>query len=83
MMPILLRGVGVAEILGISRALAYKWMKEGVLPIVTVRPGPTVRVPREALLAWVEAQTQQPAPQLDAKIAAKPVAVDLCQAVKQ
>lgn len=53
---LMLRGGEVAIELGISRAQAYKWMKEGVLP--TVRHGKTVRVPRAALLAWIERHTQ-------------------------
>jgi excisionase family DNA binding protein len=60
-MPLLLRGVEVAEVLGISRALAYRWMAGGVLPTVRIRGSRAVRVPREALLDWVERNTQQPA----------------------
>jgi excisionase family DNA binding protein len=53
---LLLRGIEVAAELGISRALAYRWMHDGTLP--TVRQGRTVRVPRAALLAWIERKTQ-------------------------
>ena len=56
--PLLLRAREVAEDLGISRALAYKWIKSGVLP--TVRAGKAVRVPRAALIRWIEEQTKQP-----------------------
>ena len=52
---LLLRAPEAAEILGISRALAYRWMQDGTLP--TVRVGGTVRVPRELLLDWVEKNT--------------------------
>lgn len=54
--PLLLRGIEVAEELGISRALAYRWMSGGVLPVI--RHGRSVRVPREALLDWVKSNTQ-------------------------
>lgn len=53
--PLLLRGIEVADALGISRALAYRWMKNGTLP--TVRVARAVRVPREALLDWIKRKT--------------------------
>ncbi|MCZ2074617.1 MAG: helix-turn-helix domain-containing protein [Bryobacterales bacterium] len=56
----LLRGREVAEVLNVSRALAYRWMQSGVLPVIRVPGGRTVRVPRSALLAWIERQTVQP-----------------------
>ena len=36
MQPLLLKGAQVAEALGISRALAYRWMSGGILPTVRV-----------------------------------------------
>jgi len=54
---ILLRGREVAELLGISRALAFRWMQRGVLPIVRMPGSRTVRVPREALLKFIEERT--------------------------
>lgn len=57
---LLLRGGEVAELLGCSRALAYRWMAGGILPVVRVPGSRSIRVPREALLAWIEAQTEQP-----------------------
>ena len=54
--PLLLRGIEVADALGISRALAYRWMKNGTLP--TVRVSRAVRVPRGALLDWIKRNTQ-------------------------
>jgi excisionase family DNA binding protein len=54
--PLLLRGGEVAEALGISRALAYRWMQNGVLP--TVRVSRSVRVPHDGLLLWIERNTQ-------------------------
>lgn len=53
---LLMRGGEVAESLGISRALAYRWMANGILP--TVRVSRAVRVPREALLDWIKRKTQ-------------------------
>jgi excisionase family DNA binding protein len=56
---LLLRGPEVAEALGISRALAYRWMQNGVLP--TVRVSRSVRVPHDGLLRWIERNTNSPA----------------------
>lgn len=58
---LLLRPPEAAEELGISRALAYRWCSEGVIP--SIRVGRSVRVPADALRAWIEARTQQPAAQ--------------------
>jgi excisionase family DNA binding protein len=54
---LLLRGQEVAEALNISRALAYRWMAAGILPIVRVPGGRSIRVPQQALLKWIEAST--------------------------
>jgi excisionase family DNA binding protein len=54
--PLLLRGGEVAEALGISRALAYRWMQSGILP--TVRVSRSVRVPHDGLLLWIQRNTQ-------------------------
>lgn len=48
---LLLRGREVAQALSISRALAYQWMSSGILP--TIRRGRIVRVPSDALAAWI------------------------------
>lgn len=53
---LLFRGPEVAEALGISRALAYRWMRSGILPVVRVNG--SVRVPQAALLQWVASQTK-------------------------
>lgn len=58
MQPLLLKGAQVAEALGISRALAYRWMSGGILP--TVRVSKSIRVPHAALLKWIETNTQSP-----------------------
>jgi excisionase family DNA binding protein len=55
---LLLRGPEVAVALGISRALAYRWMADGTLPVVRI--GRSVRVPHAALVEWVRARTQTP-----------------------
>jgi excisionase family DNA binding protein len=55
---LLLRGPEVADALGISRALAYRWMQTGVLP--TVRVSRSVRVPHDGLLRWIERNTNNP-----------------------
>ena len=55
---LLLKGNEVADELKISRALAYRWMNAGILPIVRVPGSRTIRVPREALLRWVQQNTQ-------------------------
>jgi excisionase family DNA binding protein len=54
--PLLLRAREVAVLLGISRALAYRWMACGILP--TVRQGRSIRVPRAALLLWIQKNTR-------------------------
>lgn len=59
--PLLLRGPEVADILGCSRALAYRWMQTGVIPTIRVPGARSVRVPRAALMAWIEANTTRPA----------------------
>lgn len=46
-----------AELLSISRSLAYRWAKDGTLP--TIRVGNAVRVPRRALEAWIDERTTQ------------------------
>ena len=56
---LLMTGNEVAKELKISRALAYRWMQQGLLPTVRVAGGRTVRVPRHALLDWVRSQTHQ------------------------
>jgi excisionase family DNA binding protein len=56
--PLLLRGGEVARLIGCSRAMAYRLMQRGVIPTVRLTGGKTVRVPREALVAWIKANTQ-------------------------
>lgn len=55
--PLLLRGREVAALIGCSRALAYRLMQRGVIPTVRIPGGKSVRVPREALIEWIRANT--------------------------
>ncbi len=55
---LLLRGSEVADLIGCSRAMAYRLMQRGVIPVVRVPGGKTVRVPAEALRAWIRANTE-------------------------
>jgi excisionase family DNA binding protein len=54
---VLLRVDEVGRALGIGRSQAYALCASGRLPVVRI--GRSVRVPAEALRAWVRAQTQQ------------------------
>jgi excisionase family DNA binding protein len=56
--PLLLRGTEVAHVLGISRALAYRWMATGILP--TFKRGRCIRVPAAALDEWITRNTSKP-----------------------
>ena len=56
---ILLRGEEVAELLGISRAKAYRLMQRREIPVVMF--GKSVRCPREALLGLIRQRTEHPA----------------------
>lgn len=56
--PLLLRGGEVAELIGCSRALAYRLMQRGTIPTLRVPGGKSVRVPREALLRWIKLNTK-------------------------
>jgi excisionase family DNA binding protein len=57
----LLRGAEVAEIIGCSRAMAYRLMQRETIPVVKIPGGKTVRVPLAALLAWVKENTRMAA----------------------
>src|ERR1035437_8753547 len=54
----LLRGAEVAEMIGCSRAMAYRLMQRGTIPVVRIPGGKTVRVPRESLLQWIKVNTR-------------------------
>lgn len=53
--PLLIDSRGLAQLLGIGRTKAYELMVRGRVP--TVRIGRCVRVPKEALEAWIRANT--------------------------
>jgi len=58
---LLLRRREVAQVLGISERTVQDMMKRGDLPVVRLA-NRTVRFPREAIVAFVEARTEISAP---------------------
>ena len=48
----------LADILGISRAVAYQLMREDSFP--TLRIGKRMVVPKDRFIAWLEATTSKP-----------------------
>lgn len=56
---LLLNAPQVAALLNISRALAYRWMQDGTLPVLRAPAGRVVRVPRVALEQWIEENTRK------------------------
>ena len=52
---LLLRPTEVAEVIGLSRSATYQLLSRGELPFVRI--GNSVRVPVDALRAWVARQT--------------------------
>lgn len=57
--PQLLKAFEVAKILGLGRTKVYEMMASGELPVVRI--GTAVRVPRQALLDWINERTQEAA----------------------
>jgi excisionase family DNA binding protein len=57
--PLLLKAEEVAKMLGLGRTTVYEMMGAGKLPVVRI--GSAVRVPRQRLLDWIEANTEQAA----------------------
>lgn len=53
---LLLRGEEVANLLGISRAKAYRLMQRREIPVVMF--GKSVRCPRESLLGFIRQRTE-------------------------
>jgi excisionase family DNA binding protein len=51
---LLYRPSEAADVIGVSRSRAYELIASGVLP--SIRVGSSVRVPVEALRAWIERQ---------------------------
>ena len=58
--PLLLTGGEVAQMLGCSPALAYRWMSAGVLPTLRIPGSRSVRVPKARLLEWIQLHTAEP-----------------------
>ena len=56
---LLLRPAEVGETLGVSRSRAYELINRGVIP--SIRIGGSLRVPHDALRAWIETQVAQQA----------------------
>lgn len=57
MQQVLLRPGEAAETLGLGRATVYALIKRGELP--HVRIGDSVRIPADALHAWIHRKVQQ------------------------
>ena len=55
-LPITLNAEQVAQVLGISRANAYNLMRAKGFP--TVHIGKRMVVPKDKLIAWIQAQTE-------------------------
>lgn len=56
---LLLRPTEAADAMGVSRSKAYVLISSGAIP--SIRIGGSVRVPIDALKAWIAAQTQEQA----------------------
>jgi excisionase family DNA binding protein len=54
----LLREREVSDLLGYSRAQTYRLMQRGVLPVVRLAGGKSVRVPYNALMEWIKQNTK-------------------------
>ena len=57
-LPLFLNYQMIADILGISRAVAYQLMREDSFP--TLRIGKRMVVPKDRFIAWLEATTSRP-----------------------
>lgn len=57
-LPLFLNYQMIADILGISRAVAYQLMREDSFP--TLRIGKRMVVPKDRFIAWLEATTSLP-----------------------
>jgi excisionase family DNA binding protein len=57
-LPLLLNAVATGRLLSISRAKVLDLAASGDIP--SVRIGGSVRIPRDALMAWIDEQTKAP-----------------------
>jgi excisionase family DNA binding protein len=55
---LLLRGTEAAAMAGVSRALMYRWMAAGTIPVFRAPGGKSMRVPRAEFLDWIRQNTQ-------------------------
>jgi excisionase family DNA binding protein len=53
---ILLHATEVAHLLGLGRSKVYEMTKNGQLPVVRI--GTAVRIPKQALLEWIDQRTR-------------------------
>ena len=54
---LLYRPTEAAEVIGVSRARCYELIAAGVIP--SIRIGTSIRVPRVALIEWIERQMRE------------------------
>ncbi len=54
-LPLTLTAPEVGEVLGISRATAYEFVRSEGFPCIII--GKRILVPRDKFLAWIDAQT--------------------------
>jgi excisionase family DNA binding protein len=54
---LLYRPAEAADAIGVSRARAYELIAEGVIPSIKI--GASIRVPVEALRAWIDRQVTE------------------------
>jgi excisionase family DNA binding protein len=55
---LLLRPTEAADVIGVGRSKVYELIAKGVIP--SVRIGSSVRVPVDALRAWIASQINRP-----------------------
>jgi len=54
---LLLRPTEVADLISVSRSRAYELIADGTLP--SIRMGGSVRIPADALRAWIDEQLKK------------------------
>lgn len=57
--PTLLKPAEAAEILRIGRSTMYRWIAEGVVPVLRL-PSGDVRIDQDKLLDWLETRSRKP-----------------------
>jgi excisionase family DNA binding protein len=56
---ILLKSAEAARLLGLGRSKVYEMTRDGTLPVVRI--GTAVRIPKRALMEWIEVHTSKAA----------------------